>query len=151
MKTDTQHIRPQTDLSAEQYRPIRDSLRRAAVTVLAATCLTGAAVAATIQGTVLNQNTKRVLERATVQVQGTAFQTLTDKDGSFRLAGLPAGTYTVVASYAGLDEIKKGRIRILMRESEVPAFQNQTVRMNIANLQFITTKKPLLDKFVAAY
>ena len=51
----------------------------------------------------------------------------------------------------GLDEIKKGRIRILMRESEVPAFQNQTVRMNIANLQFITTKKPLLDKFVAAY
>ena len=107
MKTDTQHIRPQTDLSAEQYRPIRDSLRRAAVTVLAATCLTGAAVAATIQGTVLNQNTKRVLERATVQVQGTAFQTLTDKDGSFRLAGLPAGTYTVVASYAGLDEIKK--------------------------------------------
>ena len=51
----------------------------------------------------------------------------------------------------GLDEIKNGRIRILMRESEVPAFQNQTVRMNIANMQFITTKKPLLDKFVAAY
>ena len=51
----------------------------------------------------------------------------------------------------GLDEIKNGRIRILMRESEVPAFQNQTVRMNIANMQFITTKKPLLDKFIAAY
>jgi iron complex outermembrane receptor protein len=66
-----------------------------------------AAEAATIQGTVLNQNTNRILERATVQVQGTAFQTLTDKDGSFRLAGLPAGTYTLVASYAGLDDVTK--------------------------------------------
>ncbi len=51
----------------------------------------------------------------------------------------------------GLDEIKKGRIRILMRESEVPAFQNQTVRMNISNLQFITEKSALLAKFITAY
>ena len=51
----------------------------------------------------------------------------------------------------GLDEIKNGRIRILMRESEVPAFQNQTVRMNISNLQFITEKSALLAKFITAY
>lgn len=59
--------------------------------------------AAVIQGTVLNQNTQRFLERATVQVQGTSLQALTDRDGRFRISGLPAGTYTVVASYAGLD------------------------------------------------
>lgn len=61
-------------------------------------------IAATIQGTVLNQNTRRFLERATVQVQGTSFQTLTDKDGSFRITGVPPGTYTLVAGYAGLTE-----------------------------------------------
>ncbi|WP_414663618.1 TonB-dependent receptor [Horticoccus sp. 23ND18S-11] len=61
-------------------------------------------MAATLQGTVVNQNTKRFLERATVQLQGTPYQTLTDKDGGFRLPGLPAGTYTVVVNYSGLDE-----------------------------------------------
>ncbi len=51
----------------------------------------------------------------------------------------------------GLADLKAGRIRMLMRESEVPAFQNQTVRMNVSNLQFITEKGPLLAKFIAAY
>jgi TonB-dependent receptor len=77
------------------------------VVALAGFGLAGPVIAATLQGTVLNQNTKRFLERATVQVQGTSFQTLTDKEGRFRLPGLPDGTYTVVASYAGLDESKR--------------------------------------------
>jgi iron complex outermembrane recepter protein len=64
-------------------------------------------VAATLQGTVLNQNTRHYLERATVQLQGTSFQTLTDKDGSFRIAGVPAGSYTVVVDYAGLSQATK--------------------------------------------
>ncbi len=63
--------------------------------------------AAEIHGTVINQNTQRYLERATVQVQGTQFQALTDTDGSFRIAGLPAGNYSVVATYAGLDVATK--------------------------------------------
>ncbi len=66
--------------------------------------LVPAANAAVIAGTVVNQHTGQFLERATVRVPGTAWQTLTDRDGSFRLAGLPAGTHTVVVSYAGLDE-----------------------------------------------
>lgn len=61
------------------------------------------ATAAVVQGTVMNQNTRRYLERATVQVQGTTLQTVTDEDGSFRLTGVPAGTYTLVAKYSGLD------------------------------------------------
>ena len=59
--------------------------------------------AATISGAVLNKNTQRYLERASVQVEGTQLQTLTQPDGSFRIAGLPAGTYSLVTSYAGLD------------------------------------------------
>lgn len=61
--------------------------------------------AAVITGTVLNKNTRGFLDRATVQVSG--YQTLTDKDGTFRLAGLPAGTYTVVAEYTDLEQATK--------------------------------------------
>jgi iron complex outermembrane receptor protein len=75
--------------------------------IVTASFVAAGASAATIQGTVVNQNTKRFLERATVQVQGTQYQALTDKDGTFRIAGLPPGTYTLVANYAGLDDATK--------------------------------------------
>jgi iron complex outermembrane receptor protein len=61
------------------------------------------ATAAGIRGTVMNQGTKRYLERASVEVQGTGSRTLTAADGSFLLSGLPAGQYTLVASYTGLE------------------------------------------------
>ncbi len=66
-----------------------------------------ARTAATLEGTVLNQNTRRFLERAVVQVEGTAFQAVTDKEGAFRIAGLPAGTYTLVATYTELDPVTR--------------------------------------------
>ena len=59
--------------------------------------------AAVVQGTVVNKTTNRFLERATVQVVGTRLRALTDKEGNFRIAGVPAGTFTVTADYTGLD------------------------------------------------
>ena len=59
--------------------------------------------AAVLQGTVVNKSTNRFLERATVQVVGTRLRALTDKEGNFRIAGVPAGTFTVTADYTGLD------------------------------------------------
>ncbi|MGC4072951.1 MAG: TonB-dependent receptor [Nibricoccus sp.] len=59
--------------------------------------------AATIQGVVSNQNTRRSLERAVVKIPDTPYATLTDSDGSFRLSGLPEGTYTLVVEYTDLE------------------------------------------------
>lgn len=92
------------------------------VVALAACCFGPAAFAATIQGTVINQNTRRYLERATVQVQGTSHQALTDKDGSFRLTGVPAGTYTVVVDYAGLSQATK-TVTVSEQEPATAAFE----------------------------
>ena len=58
----------------------------------------------TIGGSVTNETTRKVLERATVSVAGTNLVALTAADGSFRLVGVPAGAQTVQIGYAGLED-----------------------------------------------
>lgn len=57
-----------------------------------------------IVGSVTNESTQKVLERASVTVAGTNLSALTAADGSFRLVGVPAGAQTVRIGYAGLDD-----------------------------------------------
>jgi iron complex outermembrane receptor protein len=56
-----------------------------------------------ITGLVANEATREFLDCAEVAVEGTALKVLTNHDGSYRLAGLAPGSYTLVATYAGLD------------------------------------------------
>lgn len=56
----------------------------------------------TITGSVINESTRKVLERATISLEGTDYTTLSGPDGSFRLTGVPAGHYTLRAGYADL-------------------------------------------------
>lgn len=58
----------------------------------------------TIMGSVTNEATRKVLERATVSVAGTNLVALTAADGSFRLVGVPAGAQTLQIGYAGLED-----------------------------------------------
>jgi hypothetical protein len=74
------------------------ALKRVGLWCAVACMLAGSSEAADITGSVLNKNTQRFLERAEVQVSGTPFRALTDRDGSFRLSGVPAGTYSIVAT-----------------------------------------------------
>ncbi len=79
--------------------------RRSLLLALAVPVLLAAsAEAATVTGTILNKSTGKYLSRALVQVQGTTLQVQTERDGSFRIADLPAGNYTLTASYTDLDQ-----------------------------------------------
>ena len=51
----------------------------------------------------------------------------------------------------GLQEIKDGKIRILVRGSEVPSLRGQTVRTLIVNLNAWNTKRDAILRFVDAY
>jgi|CXWL01.1.fsa_nt_gi TonB-dependent receptor len=62
---------------------------------------------AVLEGTVINKNTQRFLERALVSVLGTELSALTDNNGRFRVAGIPAGTHEVTVSYTGLGNTTK--------------------------------------------
>ena len=61
----------------------------------------GAAAQATLTGTVVDGETGEPLLLANVYVAELARGAAADLDGTYRLAGLPAGTYTVRVSYAG--------------------------------------------------
>ncbi|WNJ93080.1 ABC transporter substrate-binding protein [Bosea sp. 685] len=75
--------------------------------------------------------------------------------------GGPPGTFTAVMSGQvdvgwssppfGLEAIDGNKIRIIARANDVPAIRDQSIRTLIANLRFIESRKPVLDKFMAAY
>jgi TonB-dependent receptor len=62
------------------------------------------ALANTIQGVVLDKEGVRPLHGAEVRITGLNRVAQVDAEGRFRFTGVPAGTYVVVASYAGTDD-----------------------------------------------
>jgi NitT/TauT family transport system substrate-binding protein len=75
--------------------------------------------------------------------------------------GNPAATLTQVMSGQvdvgwgtppfGVQEVKDGKIRILAYGSDVPGFRDQTMRITMANLTFVQTRRDVLDRFLVAY
>ena len=75
--------------------------------------------------------------------------------------GGPPGTLTSVMSGQidigwaappfGVKEIKEGKIRIVIRGSDVPSLRGQTVRAIIVNADALKTKKDAIMRFVKAY
>ncbi|WP_414661740.1 TonB-dependent receptor [Horticoccus sp. 23ND18S-11] len=61
-----------------------------------------ASAAGTIEGRVFYPAKAEYLEKARVSVTGTALETLTASDGSYRVTGVPDGTVTVTVFFTGL-------------------------------------------------
>jgi len=58
--------------------------------------------AGTIRGQVINQDTGRGLEAATVRLEGTNITASTDGQGRYVLRNAPSGTHTITATYFGV-------------------------------------------------
>jgi NitT/TauT family transport system substrate-binding protein len=75
--------------------------------------------------------------------------------------GSPASTFTQTMSGQvdigwssppfGVEALQQGRIRIVARASDVPAFRNQTVRVMITNVGAAEAKKDAIQRYLAAY
>ena len=65
-----------------------------------------ASAQASLTGTVTNGGTGRTLEGARVAVEGTARETVTDRQGFYRLTNLAPGDAVVVVTYTGLDDYR---------------------------------------------
>ena len=65
----------------------------------------------TVRGQVINQSTGEPLLAANVVVEGTNFGAMTLEDGSFQFV-LPAGTYTIVATYLGYESSRREGVAV---------------------------------------
>ncbi|MDO8543112.1 MAG: carboxypeptidase regulatory-like domain-containing protein [Opitutaceae bacterium] len=99
--------------------PSIQHLRRGAtaLTALALTCLASLPLAAqsvntgVIEGRVSNSAAGTNLKQVRIAIEGTAFETLTNEAGEFRVAGVPAGEVTLRATVAGLAP-QSARVRV---------------------------------------
>ncbi len=90
-------------------RPLAGPLlwvRRFTFLSAAATAALSAADNASLDGTVSNARTGKMLEGAIVALPALGRTELTDEAGHYILSGLPAGEHTVVVTYTGLDEAR---------------------------------------------
>src|SRR5262252_197727 len=75
--------------------------------------------------------------------------------------GSPSATFTQTMSGQidigwssppfGVEALQQGRIRIVARESDVPAFRNQTVRLMIANADVLEQRRDVIHRYLQAY
>ncbi|MBI5768374.1 MAG: TonB-dependent receptor [Verrucomicrobia bacterium] len=84
---------------------LRRLWRRASALVLLFTATSLLAQNGHVTGTVSNQATGDLLPGAALTIEGTGISGTSERDGAFSLS-VPAGTHTLVVSYAGLDTVK---------------------------------------------
>ena len=113
------------------------------VTALVALLLTLPAVAQTtfsIRGRVLDKVTGETLPGATVQVTGNGQNTGTgaDTDGNYKIPNLPAGTYTVQASFVGYKPSTQ-TVRI-STQSVLATFPLSSDNASLAEVQVVATQ-----------
>ena len=77
----------------------------AALTGVSLLALGTVAQAGDLRGRVIDANTGAALQGADVRLVETGRQIVADSAGTFVVAGLPAGTYTVVARYTGYADV----------------------------------------------
>jgi NitT/TauT family transport system substrate-binding protein len=75
--------------------------------------------------------------------------------------GSPASTFTQTMSGQvdigwssppfGVEALQQGRIRLVVRESDVPSFRNQTVRLMIGNTATAERRRDEIERFLQAY
>ena len=91
----------------------------------------------------------------------TAFVKQYDLKAKPVATGSPSSTLTQVMSGqidvgwsappCGLDQLDDKRIRIVATGNDATVFKGQTVRLLIANAQFLQSKKAVVDRFMKAY
>jgi len=115
--------------------------RKRQLLALAVPCLLlASAEAGTITGTISNKSTGKYLERAVVHVEGTDVRVQTERDGSFHIPQLPAGNYTITASYTDLDQESR---TIIVGETDTATANFELISPSVHMLEAVRVSSPV--------
>lgn len=75
-----------------------------------------------IVGNVRDINTKETIPGATIKVEGTDFNTVSDLDGNYKLT-IPVGTYNLTANFLGYQNLNKYNIVLTSGNAQIVNFE----------------------------
>jgi len=98
-----------------------------------------------ISGKVTDRESKEPLVGASVQIQGTALGSATDVNGNYVILNVPAGTYTLIATYIGYQQTTVTGVNVvggLTREINIPL---ASTAVEVGTVTVIA-QRPLIEK-----
>src|SRR5690554_3446872 len=84
-----------------------------------------------IVGNIRDINTKEAIPGATINVEGTDFNTVSDIDGNYKLT-IPVGTYNLTANFLGYQSLNKYNIVLTSGNAQIINFE---LSQSSSNLQ----------------
>ncbi len=93
-----------------------------------------------ISGNIIDQNTQEPLIGATVSIEETDLGTITEIDGSYRVEGIPVGSYNVTASYVGYKTLTLYNIVITSGNDNIINFKMEEETIEIEGAVVTTNR-----------
>ena len=104
-----------------------------------------AGVTGKIKGKVIDRESKEALVGANVAVEGTSYGAATDVNGEYTVLNVPAGVYTVKATYVGYSSVSVSNVRISADLTTDLDFSLSTEAVALTGVEIIA-EKPLVNR-----
>ncbi len=98
-----------------------------------------------IAGKVIDKETREPLPGASVLIQGTTLGAATDANGNYVILNVPAGTYTVVASYVGYQTVTVSGVQVVAGLTRELNFELPSTAIELKAVE-VVAERPLIEK-----
>lgn len=121
--------------------------RKLSIFLLFAMLVPGLALATTgkIKGKVVDRETGDPLPGANVQIVGTTLGAATDVDGEYFILNVPAGTYSLRASFIGYRDVTISNVGVNIDLTTTVNFEMASEALEVSDIE-IVAERPLVNK-----
>lgn len=109
-----------------------------------------ATVTGKISGVVIDVQTGKPVEGATVSVVASNLVTKTDEDGEYFIINVPVGEYDLAVTHVGYEKVAKKQVRVLVDLTTPVDFEVMPATAELANEVVVYATAPLIQKDLTA-